>query len=65
MRANYPKHHPAVTRKIRFPHAQYQQNFFTRTQIGILDRGTQFTSEAFTAMHKHHCVDISMDGRGC
>jgi putative transposase len=29
------------------------------------DQGSQFTSEAFTGLLKHHGIAISMDGKGC
>jgi putative transposase len=29
------------------------------------DQGSQFTSVAFTDVLKHHCIAISMDGKGC
>ena len=34
-------------------------------QIFNTDQGTQFTSEAFTAILKDHHIQISMDGKGC
>ena len=35
-----------------------------RPEIFNTDRGSQFTSEAFTKLLEHHGVRISMDGRG-
>lgn len=34
-------------------------------QVFNTDQGSQFTSEAFTGLLKHHSIAISMDGKGC
>jgi hypothetical protein len=44
MHANYPKYRPAVSRKIRLPHAQYQQNFFTHPQFATSSLGPRQAS---------------------
>jgi len=34
-------------------------------EIFNTDQGSQFTSQAFTGLLKHHSIRISMDGKGC
>lgn len=34
-------------------------------EIFNTDQGSQFTSEAFTGLLKHHAIRLSMDGQGC
>jgi putative transposase len=37
---------------------------FGHPEILNTDQGSQFTSEAFTGVHKRHDITISMDGKG-